>query len=70
MAAGWPRRSGLAGSRCGWLAELEAAGRRPGGGPVCGQCWTLARIADQVWRRFGAEHTLARMDVLLHRIGR
>ena len=70
MAAGWPRRSGPAGSRCGWLAELEAAGRRPGGGPVCGQCWTLARIADQVWRRFGADHTLAGMDVLLHRIGR
>jgi putative transposase len=34
------------------------------------QCWTLARVADQVWRRFGAEHTLAGMDVLLHRIGR
>jgi hypothetical protein len=24
MAAGWPRRSGSAGSRCGWLAELVA----------------------------------------------
>ena len=33
------------------------------------QCWTPARITDQVWRRFGAEYTLAGMDVLLHRIG-
>jgi hypothetical protein len=32
------------------------------------QCWTLARMADQVWRRFGVEYTLAGMDVLLHRI--
>jgi hypothetical protein len=29
----------------------------------------LARIADQVWQRFGVEYTLAGMDVLLHRIG-
>jgi transposase len=33
------------------------------------QCWTLARIADQVWQRFGVEYTLAGLDVLLHRIG-
>ena len=33
------------------------------------QCWTLVRIADQVWRRFGVEYTLAGMDVLLHRLG-
>jgi len=42
------------------------------GPAACGyadQCWTLARIADQVWRRFGVEYTLAGMDVLLHRIG-
>jgi hypothetical protein len=31
------------------------------------QCWTLARIAEVVRRRFGAEYTLAGMDVLLHR---
>jgi transposase len=34
------------------------------------QCWTLARIAEQVRQRFGAGYTLAGMDVLLHRIGR
>ena len=33
------------------------------------QCWTLARIAEVVRRRFGAEYTLAGMDLLLHRIG-
>ena len=52
------------------LAELEAvldAGSAAAG--FAGQSWTLARIADQVWRRFGVEYTLAGMDVLLHRIG-
>jgi hypothetical protein len=42
------------------------------GPAACGyedQCWTLARIADLVWQRFGAEYTLAGMDVLLHRVG-
>jgi transposase len=33
------------------------------------QCWTLARIAEVVRRRFGVEYTLAGMDLLLHRIG-
>jgi transposase len=33
------------------------------------QCWTLARIAEVAWRRFGVEYTLAGMDLLLHRIG-
>jgi transposase len=33
------------------------------------QCWTLARIAEVVRRRFRVEYTLAGMDVLLHRIG-
>jgi transposase len=33
------------------------------------RCWTLARIADLVWRRFRVEYTLAGVDVLLHRIG-
>jgi transposase len=32
------------------------------------QCWTLARIAEVVRRRFGVEYTLAGLD-LLHRIG-
>jgi hypothetical protein len=33
------------------------------------QCWTLARIAEVVRRRFGVEYTLAGMDLLLHLIG-
>jgi transposase len=33
------------------------------------QCWTLARIADLVRRRFGADYTLPGLDLLLHRIG-
>ena len=33
------------------------------------QCWTLARIAELVHERFGAQYTLAGMDLLLHRIG-
>ena len=38
---------------------------------ACGyadQCWTLAWVAEQVWRRFRVEYTLAGMDVLLHRL--
>jgi transposase len=41
------------------------------GPAACGhehQRWTLARVADLVWQRFGAEYTLAGMDLLLHRI--
>ena len=34
------------------------------------QCWTLARIAEVVRRRFKAGYTLAGLDVLLHRNGR
>ena len=41
--------------------------RRPAG--YLDQCWTLARIADRAWQRFGVEYTLAGMDVLLHRLG-
>jgi transposase len=33
------------------------------------QCWTLARIAALVRRRFGVCYTLAGLDLLLHRIG-
>ena len=33
------------------------------------QCWTLARIAEVVHRRFQVEYTLAGLDLLLHRIG-
>jgi transposase len=58
---------GPGGAKCKLTpAQLDA------GPAACGyadQCWTLARIADQVWRRFGVEYTLAGMDVLLHRPG-
>jgi transposase len=33
------------------------------------QRWTLARVAEVAWHRFGVEYTLAGMDLLLHRIG-
>jgi transposase len=65
---------GAGGAQCkltpAQLGELEAV--LDGGPAACGyldQCWTLARIADQVWQRFGVEYTLAGMDVLLHRLG-
>jgi putative transposase len=65
---------GASGAKCkltpAQLAELDAV--LEAGPTACGyadQCWTLARIADLVWQRFGAGYTLAGMDVLLHRIG-
>ncbi len=65
---------GAGGAKCkltaAQLAGLEAV--LDAGPAACGyadQCWTLARITDQVWQRFGVEYTLAGMDVLLHRIG-
>jgi transposase len=53
------------------LAELEAVLDE---GPAASgwtedQCWTLARIAELAWRRFGVEYTLAGLDLLLHRLG-
>src|SRR5216110_154561 len=33
------------------------------------QCWTLARIAEVVRRRFKVEYTMAGLDLLLHRAG-
>jgi transposase len=33
------------------------------------QCWTLARTAALVRRRFNVDYTLAGLDLLLHRIG-
>jgi transposase len=51
------------------LRALEAV--LEAGPAACGrsdQCWTLARIAEIVRRRFGGEYTLAGLD-LLHRIG-
>ncbi|MET9793248.1 winged helix-turn-helix domain-containing protein [Streptomyces canus] len=32
------------------------------------QCWTLARIGEILRCSFGVEYTLARLDLLLHRI--
>ena len=65
---------GAGGAQCkltpGQLAELEAVLEA---GPAAwgwkDQCWTLARIAEIVRRRFGVEYTLAGLDLLLHRIG-
>src|SRR6266702_4361077 len=66
---------GAGGARCklspAQLRELEAVLEA---GPAAwgwdeDQCWTLARIADIIWRRFGVEYTLAGVDLLLHRIG-
>jgi transposase len=54
----------------GQIGELEAV--LDAGPAVQGwedQCWTLARIAEVVRRRFGVEYTLAGLDLLLHRIG-
>ena len=65
---------GAGGARCKLrAAQVSVLEEVLDAGPaVCGyadQCWTLARIADQVWQRFGVEYTLAGMDVLLHRLG-
>ena len=65
---------GAGGARCklspAQVAELEAVlDAGPAAAGYADQCWTLARVADQAWRRFGVEYTLAGMDVLLHRIG-
>ena len=66
---------GAGGARCklspAQLCELQAA---LGAGPAAwgwdeDQCWTLARIAEVVRRRFSVDYTLAGMDLLLHRIG-
>jgi transposase len=65
---------GAGGAKCklsaAQLAELDAvleAG--PAASGYEDQCWTLTRIAGLVCDRFGAEYTLAGMDLLLHRIG-
>jgi transposase len=66
---------GPGGARCkltpAQLRELQTV--LDAGPAACGwdedQCWTLARIAELVWRRFGAGYTLAGLDLLLHRIG-
>ena len=65
---------GAGGAQCkltaAQVAELEAVlDAGPAAGGYADQCWTLARVAEQVWRRFGVEYTLAGMAVLLHRVG-
>jgi transposase len=61
-AAGSPRCSCVSWKRC-WMPD-----RRPRGWDE-DQCWTLARIAELVQRRFGVGYSLAGLDLLLHRIG-
>ena len=65
---------GAGGAQCklspAQVTELETvleAG--PAAAGYADQCWTLARVAEQVWRRFGVEYTLAGTAVLLHRLG-
>jgi transposase len=60
--ASCPRRSCVSWRRCWTRARRYRAG-------VTIQCWTLARIAELVRRRFRVEYTLAGLDLLLHRIG-
>src|SRR5512142_1072927 len=48
------------------VGELEAG---PAVWGWADQCWTLARIAGVVRRRFKVEYTLAGLDLLSHRIG-
>jgi transposase len=66
---------GAGGAKCklspAQLAELEAALQA---GPAAwgwgeDQCWTLARVAEVVRRRFRVDYTLAGTDLLLRRIG-
>jgi transposase len=65
---------GAGGARCKLtpvqLRELEAVlDAGPAAWGWADQCWTLARIGELVRERFGADYTLAGLDVLLHRIG-
>jgi transposase len=65
---------GAAGAKCklsaAQVTELEEVlDAGPAAAGYADQCWTLARVADQVWGRFGVEYTLAGVAVLLHRLG-
>jgi transposase len=66
---------GAAGAKCKLsAAQLRELATLLDAGPAAwgwdeDQCWTLARIAEVVRRRFSVEYTLAGMDLLLHRIG-
>jgi transposase len=70
LAAGGREALASKGAGGAQVAELEEV--LDSGPAACGyldQCWTLARVAEQAWQRFGVEYTLAGMAVLLHRIG-
>src|SRR6202050_1457259 len=77
LAAGGPEAlasKGAGGARCklteAQVAELETVlDAGPAAAGYADQCWTLARVADQAWRRVGGEYTLAGLDLLLHRVG-
>ena len=65
---------GAGGARCKLsAAQLRELGVLLDAGPAVwgweDQCWTLARIAELVRRRFTVDYTLAGLDLLLHRIG-
>jgi transposase len=65
---------GAGGARCKLTrAQLDELAAVLEAGPAAqgweDQCWTLARVTDVIWRRFGVEYTLAGADLLLHRIG-
>ena len=65
---------GAGGAQCkltpAQVAELEAVlDAGPAAAGYADQCQPLARVAEQAWRRFGVEYTLAGTAVLLHRIG-
>jgi transposase len=69
-----PASKGAGGAKCkltaAQVAELEAVlDAGPAAAGYLDQCWTLARVADQAWRLFGVDYTLAGMAVLLHRLG-
>ena len=57
----------LTGAQLRELQEVLEAGPAAQGWQAQG--WTLARITEVIWRRFGAEYTLAGADLLLHWIG-
>ena len=55
---------GAGGAQCklteAQVAELEAVLEEgPAAAGYADQCWTLSRVADQAWRRFEVEYTLA-----------
>jgi transposase len=66
---------GAGGARCklspAQLRELETLleARPAAFGWDEDQCWTMARIAELVRRRFGVDYTPVGLDLLLHRIG-